>query len=122
MTFNSVKYAGLGLAIAIALGFAAVPQGRSEIAVAGGPKVTKAAPAADTKAQTGEPMSGGASMRIQCWQYGVKIIDEKDVFGVRVQNLIDRDSLGFKGRNSKNGDIYVIPVNGDSTCLIKPMR
>ena len=121
MSFNSVKYTALGLAMAVALVFATA-QGHSEIAVAGSQKATKAAPVADKKALTAEPMTGKASLRVQCWQYGVKIIDEKNVFGIRLQNLINRDSVGFKGHDSKNGDIYVIPVDGDSTCLIKSVH
>jgi len=121
MVSNSLKYAGFGLAIAIALGLATT-QGHSEIAISGGQKAPHAASVADAKPATNDLPKQSASLRVQCWQYGVKIIDEKNVFGIRLQNLIERDSLGFKGRDSNNGDIYVIPVNGDSTCLIKPLR
>jgi hypothetical protein len=121
MLFNSVKFAGFGLAIAIALGVAAT-RGHSEIAVTGGQKPANTAPVADKNAATGDLAKQGTSLQVQCWQYGVKIIDEKDVFGIRLQNLIERDSLRFSGRDSNSGDIYVIPVNGDSTCLIKPLR
>ncbi len=121
MSFNSVKIACIGLAIAFAFGFGAT-QGYSEIAIAGGQKPASAPQNAHALAPTDEPLKQSAPLRVQCWQYGVKIIDEKDLFGIRLQNLIERNSLGFKGRDSSNGDIYVIPVNGDSTCLIKPMR
>jgi hypothetical protein len=121
MTFKSLKLAGAGLAVAIAFGVAA-SQGYGEIAVTGGPKPAAATVAVEAKGPKSEPIQLSASLWVQCWQYGVKIIDEKDVSGIRLQNLIERDSLGFRGRNSVNGDIYVVPVNGDSTCLIKPAR
>lgn len=121
MPFNPMKFAGAGLAVAIAFGLAA-SQGYGEISVTGGPKSAETAAAVEAKGPKSEPIRISASLWVQCWQYGVKIIDEKDVSGIRLQNLIERDSLGFRGRNSSNGDIYVIPVNGDSTCLIKPAR
>lgn len=121
MVSNALKYAGFGLAIAIALGFATTP-GHSEISIAGGQKPTSATPLPEGQPPATDPAKQSASLWVQCWQYGVKIIDEKNVYGIRLQNLIERDSLGFKGRDAKNGDIYVIPVNGDSTCLIKPLR
>lgn len=121
MAFDFIRHAARALAIAIVLGVA-TSQGHGEIAVAGDQTPAKVAPPTDMTVIANEPVIGEASMRVQCWQYGVKIIDEKDVFSIRLRNLIDRDSLGFKGRNSNNGDLYVIPVNGDSTCLIKPMR
>jgi hypothetical protein len=121
MLLNAVKIAGLGLVVAIVLGLAST-HGHSEIAVSGGQKAAKAGPVVDAKPATGEPIKLGAPLWLQCWQYGVKIIDEKNIFDVRLQNLIERDSLGFKSRDANNGDIYVIPVHGNSTCLVKPLR
>jgi hypothetical protein len=119
MFIKSMKLRTLGLAIAIALGVA-TSAGHGEITVMEAKKPLS--PAADGKGPANELLNLSASLWVQCWQHGVKIIDEKDVSGIRLQNLIERDSLGFKGRNSNNGDIYVIPVNDNSTCLVKPLR
>ena len=59
---------------------------------------------------------------MQCWQNGVQILDEDNIQGIRLQNLIDRDSVGFRGATSTEGQIHVIPVNDNSTCLVGPMR
>lgn len=121
MSLSSLKHVTYGLVLAIALGVTA-GQARGEIAVTADREPGDAIPAAAAK----EPMKGslklGAPLWLQCWQYGVKIIDEKNLFSVRLQNLIERDSLGFRRNASNDADIYVIPVNGDSTCLVKPLR
>jgi len=121
MLFNSVRLLGFGLAIAIALSFAAT-HGHSEIAATGGQNPSNAALVTQAKTPTKELPKQDASLWVQCWQSGIKIIDEKDIFGIRLQNLIERESVGFRGRDSNNREVYVIPVNDDSTCLVKPSR
>lgn len=121
MLSKSLKIAGFALAGTIVLCLATI-QGHSEIAVTGVGTPTKAGPLAEPPAAVSQPGKQSAPLWVQCWQYGVKIIDEKNLFGIRVQSLIERDSLGFSGRDGSNGEVYVIPIKGDSTCLIKPLR
>jgi hypothetical protein len=119
MLIKSMKLRTLGLAIAIALGVA-TSAGHGEITVTDSQKPAGAA--AEGKGPPSELVKQSAALWVQCWQHGVKIIDEKDVYGIRLQTLIERDSVGLKGRNSSNGDVYVTPVNDNSTCLVKPLR
>lgn len=121
MSLSSLKRVTYGLVVTIALGVT-VGQAYGEIAVNGDRKSGDAVPAAAAKEPAKGPLKLGAPLRLQCWQYGVKIIDEKNLFSVRLQNLIDRDSLGFRRNASNDADVYVIPVNSDSTCLVKPLR
>lgn len=121
MRVTSVKFLGIGLITALALGFSA-PQSHSEITVTSGVTPTKTD--ADTKTETGGKNHAGLgkSNWVQCWQHGIKIIDEKDIFDIRLQKLISRDDLGLRGQDSKHGSVFVVPLDGDSTCLIKPLR
>ena len=111
-----IRYGVVGLGVVIALGIS-IGSVHSEIEITG---VRGAAP-------TGAAITAGASarsplLRVQCWQNGIKIINEDNLRGIRLRNLIERDSVGFKGQDGSNGEVYIIPVNDDSTCLIKSMR
>lgn len=99
--------------VAIALALPA-NQGHSEITV---PNDT--IKAESTPLTLVEELTRDTPFQVQCWQNGVKIIDEKAFFGIRLRSLIDRETLGLRGRDSKSGDVYIIPVNENSTCLIK---
>ena len=115
MAVNLTRLLGIGSLIIIALGLTA-PHAHSEIAVTGGRLPPKAAaPATESPAQA-------QALWVQCWQDGVKIIDEKNIFGIRLRNLIEQETIGFSGRDSNNGNVYIIPVNDVSTCLIKSLR
>ena len=115
MAVNLTRLLGFGSLIVIALGLTA-PHAHSEISVTGGrlPPMA-AAPATESPAQA-------QALWVQCWQDGVKIIDEKNIFGIRLRNLIEQEAIGFSGRDSNNGNVYIIPVNDVSTCLIKSLR
>ena len=103
--------------VAIALALPA-NQGRSEITVPNDTITAESAPLALAEISTEESIQE-TPFQVQCWQNGVKIIDEKDFFSIRLRNLIDRETLGIRGRDSNSGDVYIIPVNENSTCLIK---
>ncbi len=121
MLTKSMKFLGIGLITLLVLGFAA-PKGHGEITVTNGKKPPKSTVGAKTKATQKERVSLDTSNWVQCWQHGVKIIDEKGIFDIRLQKLIARDNLGFKGRDAKRGEVFVVPLNGESTCLIKPIN
>ncbi len=117
MFLSFIRYGVVGLGVAIAFGIS-IGSVHSEIEITG---VRGAAPT------TGAAITAGASarsplLRVQCWQNGIKIINEDNLRGIRLRNLIERDSVGFKGQDGSNGEVYIIPVNDDSTCLIKSMR
>ena len=105
-----------GLVVATALGLSTgLVYGEIEIVGVQDPESAGPAPT------SGAP-DRSVSLQVQCWQNGVKIIDEVDLEGVRLRNLIDGDGVGLQGRNWKYGAVNIIPVNDGSTCLIKPMR
>ena len=65
--------------------------------------------------------------QLQCWQYGVQIIDERDLSAVTVNSLLSgpnpntvafQDTVGLKGLTGQDGSFTVVPVR-ESTCLIK---
>ncbi len=109
-------WSAFGLVVATALGFSTdLVYGEIEIVGVQGPK--SAGPAL-----TGGVPGRSVSLHVQCWQNGVKIIDEVDLDGVRLRNLIEGGGVGLQGPDWKYGAVNIIPVNDASTCLIKPMR
>jgi hypothetical protein len=116
MLRSLIRYSAVGFVVALVLGLS-TGRVHSEIEITGTPKP---APAPARPAMTAE--APNASLRVQCWQNGVKILDEDNIEGIRLRNLIDRDSVGFRGRDSNGGEIHIIPFNDHSACLIKPMR
>ncbi len=121
MAVNLTRLLGFGSLIVIALGLTA-PHAHSEIAVTGGQLPPIAAPIARAPAPATESPTQAQALWVQCWQDGVKIIDEKNIFGIRLRNLIEQETIGFSGRDSNNGNVYIIPVNDVSTCLVKSLR
>lgn len=87
-----------------------------EIEILGG----QASKPADPELTTGVP-GESIPLHIQCWQHGIKIIDEVGLDGVRVRDLIEGGGVGLQGDNWEYGDVNIIPVNDASTCLIKPV-
>lgn len=121
MAVNLTRLLGFGSLVAIALGLAAA-HAHSEISVTGGQPPPMAAPMAKAAAPMSVSPTQAPALWVQCWQDGVKIIDEKNIVGIRLRNLIEQEVIGFSGRDSNNGNVYIIPVNDVSTCLIKSLR
>jgi len=117
MLRNMRKHLRFWPIVAIALALPA-NQGHSEINVPNDTIAAESAPPALAEVSAKELIQD-TPFQVQCWQNGVKIIDEKEFFGIRLRNLIDRETIGIRGRDSKSGDVYIIPVNENSTCLIK---
>lgn len=57
-------------------------------------------------------------MHLQCWQYGVKIIDERALFDMRTNLAIEQGTLSFGRENDTKPSVFV-SVTGTATCLVK---
>ena len=58
------------------------------------------------------------NLQLQCWQQGIKIIDETDVGGISVRSLLDQDTVSFGGGSIAQPTVTVLSLD-DSTCLIR---
>ena len=57
-------------------------------------------------------------MQLQCWQQGIKIIDETEVGGISVRSLLDQNTVSFGGAMVDQPTVIVLSLE-DSTCLIR---
>ena len=108
-------WSAFGLVVGAALGLSTDPVS-GEIEVRGDQPSKPAA----AELATGVP-GESQTLQIQCWQNGIKIIDETGLDGVRVRDLIERGGVGLDGDNWEFGDVNIIPINDSSTCLIRPV-
>jgi hypothetical protein len=60
-------------------------------------------------------------IRVQCWQKGLKIIDEGNLQGLSINAATSRDTVTFKREGDANASTYLIPFD-HSLCLIQPAR
>lgn len=60
-------------------------------------------------------------LRAECWQQGVKIIDQEGLQGLSL-NAATRDvSVSFKRTNEDQPSVFLLPF-ADGLCLIQPVR
>lgn len=66
-------------------------------------------------------------VNVQCWQDGIKIIDEQGLSELALSNILPRtpgvnsfdgNSLGLKGRDGEGARFLVVSVR-DATCLVR---
>ncbi len=77
----------------------------------------------ETAAATNKPPAlsvvSSDTWQLQCWQQGIKIIDEAEVGGISVRSLLDQDTVSFGGGAIEHPKVTVLSLD-DSTCLIRP--
>lgn len=59
------------------------------------------------------------SLQIQCWQEGIKIIDERGLRAVDLRSLTRDRQPALRGKKGTIGEIMVVPLP-DATCLVRP--
>jgi hypothetical protein len=57
-------------------------------------------------------------LSVECWQEGVKIIAERDLHGISVNDLLQREAVSFRRQNENYPSVHVVALH-DSTCLIR---
>lgn len=58
-------------------------------------------------------------LRAQCWQEGVKIIDQTDLEGLSLNAASRESSVSFKRRGDDGASVFLLPF-ADGLCLIQP--
>jgi hypothetical protein len=111
---NLPRHLLLGVASGIAL-VVASQLGLSEVAKTGEPeprrtpKAAKVAPPAEL------------ALRTQCWQGGVKIIDQDGLIGLSLNALNQEGSVSFKRQAEHQPTVFLLPFP-DGLCLVQPQR
>lgn len=67
------------------------------------------------------PVHAGVPIRVQCWQDGVKIIDQAGLSGLSINAVTRQRSVSFKRSGDGQPTVFVLPFD-ESLCLIQPER
>jgi hypothetical protein len=111
---RDIKRAGLLVgACGLAL-LAAMPLVRGEISRTGEP-----APPPERGEITLVPVA--QPLRAQCWQEGVKIIDQAGLEGLALNQVLKQQSVSFRGSERGQPETLILPF-ADGMCLIQPER
>jgi hypothetical protein len=107
-----LRHRVLVAACAIAL-VAASSLGRSEIAKTGEPE-PRPAPEARKVAPPAE-----LELHAQCWQDGIKVIDQVGLNGLSLNAQNKENSISFKRRAETQPTVFILPFP-DGLCLVQP--
>ena len=112
---RDIKRAGLLVgACGLAL-LAAVPLGRSEIS-----RTAEPAPR-PTPSEISLVPAEELALRAQCWQDGVKIIDQLGLQGLALNETLKQQAVTFRGESREQPETFILPF-ADGMCLIQPER
>jgi hypothetical protein len=78
-----------------------------------------APPAMTTKPP--RPLHGPAPLRVECWQEGTRIIDQRGLSGLSIAAAARESSVSFKEREGGQASVFLLPL-ADGLCLIQPER
>ncbi len=112
MTRPILRHRVLVVACAIAL-IAASSLGRSEVARTGEPE-PHSAPEALKVAPSAE-----IALRTQCWQHGIKIIDQEGLNGLSLNAQNKQNSVSFRRQAEAQPTVFILPFP-DGLCLVQP--
>ncbi|MGH6913370.1 MAG: hypothetical protein ACREH3_06650 [Geminicoccales bacterium] len=76
-----------------------------------------APPAATTEPP--RPVHGPEPLRVECWQEGVRILEERGLSGLSIAAATRESSVSFKRQGDGNASVFLLPV-ADGVCLIQP--
>ena len=60
-------------------------------------------------------------LRAQCWQHGVKIIDQAELEGLSLDAATRERAVTFRGRAAAQPTVFIMPF-ADGLCLVQPAR
>lgn len=60
-------------------------------------------------------------LHLQCWQEGVKIIDQAELQGLALSAATRTSTSSFKLEGDEQPSVFLLPFNA-AMCLIQPMR
>jgi hypothetical protein len=112
MKRNILRHPVLLVACGLAL-LASSSLGRSEVAKTGEPE-----PRPSPEAHAVTPPAGLA-LRTQCWQHGVKIIEQDGLLDLSLNAQNKQNSVSFRRRAEDQPTVFILPFP-DGLCLVQP--
>jgi hypothetical protein len=112
MTRNILRHRVLVAACGLAL-LGSSSLGRSEVAKTGEPEPRPTPPAITPPA--------GLALTTQCWQHGIKIIDQEGLLGLSLNAQTKQQSVSFKRQAEDQPTVFILPFP-DGLCLVQPQR
>jgi hypothetical protein len=110
MTLDIKRMGLLATAGGLAL-LATVSLGRGE--------VSRSSEPAEPSAELAVVPASELALRTQCWQDGIKIIDQTGLQGLALNESLKQASLTFHGASRQQPWTYILPL-ADALCLIQP--
>jgi hypothetical protein len=65
------------------------------------------------------PVTNNLVLRTQCWQEGIKIIDQGGLRGIDLNTLTRQQSVTFKREGDQQASVFLLPFR-DGLCLVQP--
>ncbi len=84
-------------------------------------KTREAMPPIQQKQIPPAPVHGDTPLRVQCWQEGVKIIDQDGLKGLSLNSVTQQRSVSFKRLSEAQPSVFILPFD-KSICLVQPVR
>lgn len=84
-------------------------------------KPTAAPPSIAGPTIKAQPVTGGVPLQVQCWQKGVRIVDQAGLSGLSLNAVTRQRSVSFKRVDNEQPSVFILPFD-DSLCLIQPER
>jgi hypothetical protein len=109
---RDIKRLGLAAAVCGLALLAVAPLGRGEVTVTSEP-----APRPEPEQITLVPEA--SVLRAQCWQHGVKIIDQTGLQGLALSETQKQQAVTFRGESGAQPRTLIMPF-ADGMCLINP--
>ena len=80
---------------------------------------TESAPPPAKTTEPPRPVHGPGPLRVECWQEGTRIIDQRGLSGLSIAAATRESSVSFKRRDGGQASVFLLPL-ADGLCLIQP--
>lgn len=74
-------------------------------------------PAATTEPP--RPVHADEPLRLECWQEGVRVVEQAGLRGLSIPAATRESSVSFKRQGDANASVFLLPV-ADGLCLVRP--
>ena len=80
---------------------------------------TESGPPPTTTTEPPRPVHGPGPLRVECWQEGTRIIDQRGLSGLSIAAATRESTVSFKRRGGGQASVFLLPL-ADGLCLIQP--
>jgi hypothetical protein len=84
--------------------------------------VNENGPPVGAKSGGAAPLTPGGAVRLQCWQHGIRIIDEASLRDAAVNFFDSSNSLRFRRNGGADQMVMLVNPSPETTCLLQEER